>query len=570
MSCTTCYKIKIDNCAESVTVAGELLPDTNYTWVITDKFGHEWSYVVTTDENGSFTIDLTDPMFPAGLFNQFSNLTLEVFLYETQCEAAEMTFCEQPYTCVNFSVNPGNYVYTPPPPPDEVMTCCFEDILYDDIQELILNDDITEGMMYRITDATEYTINLIVTGLSTSAVTGEAYSQEFPQDEIFYDIANDVITRRTDTIKKLSAPFDWRNKIHTIYRRKFNAEAIGFPCVPVSYSYDGFTVTVGNPDAATAGMTFNDMKDVLVWLQTLSLGLACRVDGVDYSLALYSISPFDQLYGNFTLNDGTDKILTFVDDEVEFYTFGNSIQASGSNTDLMVSAANGNGGNCYNIFVTDSSVSGLNFTTVIGDSVRDIVCGAVIINDGAYNIQIPYESDKSYFFNSSGGGYNIIANIGSIYQNSEYGGSPQGNINAGLLNASTCGYESYNYGNSYLTKRYATERLDNSLGIYDYRAAGIGVAFTTFIIDFTQTVNRITDSYDALGSSTFTEIILKPTAGNTLTLTATAVGALANSGEIICEDGTITLDGSNFDYAVLESFLFSGQSYWRVKEYHNY
>jgi len=116
MSCTTCYKIKIEDCAESVTVAGALLPNTTYTWVIADKFGHEWSDTVTTDADGSFTIDLTDAMFPAGLFNQFSNLTLEVFLYATQCEAATMTFCDVAYTCVNFSVNPGNYVYTNPAP----------------------------------------------------------------------------------------------------------------------------------------------------------------------------------------------------------------------------------------------------------------------------------------------------------------------------------------------------------------------------------------------------------------------------------------------------------------------
>ncbi len=119
MACTTCYKIKIEDCAESVTVAGALLPDTTYTWVITDKFGHEWSDTATTDADGSFTIDLTDTMFPAGLFNQFSNLTLEVFLYETACEAATMTFCDVEYACVNFSVNPGNYVYTNRPPDDE-------------------------------------------------------------------------------------------------------------------------------------------------------------------------------------------------------------------------------------------------------------------------------------------------------------------------------------------------------------------------------------------------------------------------------------------------------------------
>lgn len=119
MACTPCYIKRIDNCAESVTIDGQLEPNTVYTWVITDRFGHEWSYNITTDADGSFEIDLTDPMFPAGLFNQFAALTLQVFLYADRCEPATMIFCETEFNCLTFSVGAGNYVYTNRPPDDE-------------------------------------------------------------------------------------------------------------------------------------------------------------------------------------------------------------------------------------------------------------------------------------------------------------------------------------------------------------------------------------------------------------------------------------------------------------------
>ena len=572
MACTSCYKIKIDNCAESVTVAGELIPDTNYTWVITDKFGHEWSYVVTTDENGSFTIDLTDPMFPAGLFNQFSNLTLEVFLYETQCEAAEMTFCDEPYTCVNFSVNPGNYVYTPPPPPDEVMTCCFEDILYDDIQALILNDEITEGMMYRITDATEYEINLIVTGLSTSAVTGEAYSQEFPQDEIFYDIANDVITRRTDTIKKLSAPFDWRNKRQTLYRRKYDGESIGYPCTPIRYTYGGSPIDAALPDATTAGMVFNDSSDLLNWLVSVYGGtgvFGVKEDGTAYQLTTYSLGAYDVNYTAFTVNDGTNKTIGFTDDDVEFYTFGNNIVgSSGANTDLVTSAVNGNGGTCFNIYINDTSTAS---TVVIGDACFDIRFGFGVLANGAANVQISSETGGTVLYSSASAISNVTSFIGGINGNSEYGGISYNIINnTSASGVNVLGFSSINVGNESLTQTTTTERTDSALGMYDYRV-GQSLAISSKVsVPFTQTVDKIWMSSTVASGFDGIIRILIPTAGNTLTLTATAVGALANAGEIICEDGTITLDGSNFDYAVLESFSISGTLYWRVKEYHNY
>lgn len=571
MACTPCFTKRIDNCAESVTIDGQLLPNTVYTWVITDRFGHEWSYNITTDADGSFEIDLTDPMFPAGLFNQFAALTLQVFLYADRCEPATMIFCDTEYNCLTFSVGAGNYTYIEQNRPDEVLTCCFEEILYADIADLILNNGITEGMLYRITDATEYDINLIVTGLNTSSVSGLAYSEEFPQDEIFYDIANDVITRRTDTIKKLSAPFDWRNKMHTLTIRKFDAEAIGFPCTPVSYSYDGSPVAIATPDATTAGMVFNDATDILVWLQSVLGSMACRVDGVDYSLALYSLSTFDPLFTDFTLNDGADKVVSFEDTEEYFYTFGNTIQATGGNTDLMTPASDGNGGTCFNIWVND--YVGTAVPTVIGDAAHDIKCGSAIINDGASNIRINYESSNSFFFGLINSSSNVISDIGNIYFNSAYGAYFPANVVAGVLGSFLTGFTGYFYGNSLLTQRYATERTDSSLGLYDYRDGRSIQVPATFFIGFTQTVDQITEYSTLLGSANIPEIILKPISANTLKLTNTAIASLANAGEIICEDGPITLDGANGDYAVLRPVqlqAYPGLSFWQVIEYHNF
>ena len=34
MACTPCFTKRIDNCAESVTIDGQLLPNTVYTWLL--------------------------------------------------------------------------------------------------------------------------------------------------------------------------------------------------------------------------------------------------------------------------------------------------------------------------------------------------------------------------------------------------------------------------------------------------------------------------------------------------------------------------------------------------------
>jgi hypothetical protein len=82
MSCTApVFKDHLSNCQDTITVFSILEPATTYKWVITDKFGKEYSGEAQTDGDGHFEIDVDD--LPAGLLNQYGGeFKLEVFTHE--------------------------------------------------------------------------------------------------------------------------------------------------------------------------------------------------------------------------------------------------------------------------------------------------------------------------------------------------------------------------------------------------------------------------------------------------------------------------------------------------------
>lgn len=69
-----------------------LLANTDYYWILTDKFDHVYSEVVTTDGDGAFVISADD--FPGAFFNEHAGqMTLEVKGNPYYCESLGFTIC---------------------------------------------------------------------------------------------------------------------------------------------------------------------------------------------------------------------------------------------------------------------------------------------------------------------------------------------------------------------------------------------------------------------------------------------------------------------------------------------
>lgn len=110
MSCSNVFTDYISNCQESITVNTRLDPGFEYKWVITDKFGKEYSGRVTAGDEGELTIAVTD--LPAGLLTQYSGeFKFEVFqiqgIYgEVQCQKVLLPLSKY-YDSIHFEVKGG-------------------------------------------------------------------------------------------------------------------------------------------------------------------------------------------------------------------------------------------------------------------------------------------------------------------------------------------------------------------------------------------------------------------------------------------------------------------------------
>jgi hypothetical protein len=101
--CCPCFEDYIVKCPDEIQVNAQLTPLTEYIWVITDKFDKQYSGTFTTDENGFWTIPVTD--LPDGLLTEFSgNFKLEVL--DDSCKPIKFLVASE-YDCINFTVKAG-------------------------------------------------------------------------------------------------------------------------------------------------------------------------------------------------------------------------------------------------------------------------------------------------------------------------------------------------------------------------------------------------------------------------------------------------------------------------------
>jgi hypothetical protein len=108
--CSSVFTDFISNCQDYLTVNAALDPTTAYKWVITDKFGKSYSNEIITDDDGYFTIPVTD--LPAGLLSSYSGqFKLEIFttggVYgDIQCQKLQIPIAKY-YDSIEFEVRGG-------------------------------------------------------------------------------------------------------------------------------------------------------------------------------------------------------------------------------------------------------------------------------------------------------------------------------------------------------------------------------------------------------------------------------------------------------------------------------
>ncbi|HET6255849.1 MAG TPA: hypothetical protein VFE32_17360 [Puia sp.] len=84
---------------DNITINAHLTPATEYWYIVTDKFGNEYTKQVTADENGSFELLAAD--FPTGLFNPYSGKFQLQVKKTLQDEAPQpLTFCAEAYDTI--------------------------------------------------------------------------------------------------------------------------------------------------------------------------------------------------------------------------------------------------------------------------------------------------------------------------------------------------------------------------------------------------------------------------------------------------------------------------------------
>lgn len=105
-NCHCCFTDFLAVCPNEIRVYAQLQPTTMYTWVITDKFGKQWSDEFTTDVNGFFTIAVTD--LPAGLLTEFSG-HFKLTILDQDCKPIKFKIASE-YDCIDFHMVGGTRV----------------------------------------------------------------------------------------------------------------------------------------------------------------------------------------------------------------------------------------------------------------------------------------------------------------------------------------------------------------------------------------------------------------------------------------------------------------------------
>lgn len=107
-NCDDVWYQSLPACTTGFTVTSEQFEqNTDYYWIITDKFGHLYSDVAETDEFKTFEIPAS--AFPIGFFNEYAGqMILEVKGHPYYCEPIGMEICGAVYNRIVIDFKKGD------------------------------------------------------------------------------------------------------------------------------------------------------------------------------------------------------------------------------------------------------------------------------------------------------------------------------------------------------------------------------------------------------------------------------------------------------------------------------
>lgn len=106
MQCNDCFNDYIVRCIDALHVNAQLAPATTYTWIIVDKFGHQYEGEFTTDAAGFWSIAVGS--LPAGLLTEYSG-AFRLQVMDTGCKPVKFKVAQE-YTCIDFEVKGGTRI----------------------------------------------------------------------------------------------------------------------------------------------------------------------------------------------------------------------------------------------------------------------------------------------------------------------------------------------------------------------------------------------------------------------------------------------------------------------------
>lgn len=106
MQCNDCFYDYIVRCLENLYVNAQLAPATTFTWIITDKFDHQYQGTFTTDAAGFWVIPVED--LPAGLLTEFSG-EFRLQVLDAGCKPIKFKIAQE-YDCITFGVRGGTRI----------------------------------------------------------------------------------------------------------------------------------------------------------------------------------------------------------------------------------------------------------------------------------------------------------------------------------------------------------------------------------------------------------------------------------------------------------------------------
>lgn len=102
MHCDDVLFVKFSECEDSFTFPISLTPNTDYAYLLTDKFGNKYKDTFTSNSDGSLTINKSD--FQDFTFTSASgNFTLSIKEHMNSCNNIKFVYCDAEFESITFS-----------------------------------------------------------------------------------------------------------------------------------------------------------------------------------------------------------------------------------------------------------------------------------------------------------------------------------------------------------------------------------------------------------------------------------------------------------------------------------